>query len=210
MTAPKSVNSQATCLLERLPFAWLRERDVDLLLCSELHAETCVTRFVASRLGVRGDCLGAWVSLGELEGESDLVIAWGAPSRLHLALVENKIAASFQPDQAGRYLARANRWRSESNVASVCTVLIAPADYMTREGANLFDARITYEELAECARAEGDRRSKFLADALFGGVEAYRRGYSPEPNDQVSAVWEAIWHAAQGTAPRLNMQRPQW
>lgn len=38
-------------LSSRTPFAWLRERDIDLLLCAEIHAGEAATRMLARIAG---------------------------------------------------------------------------------------------------------------------------------------------------------------
>jgi hypothetical protein len=87
----------------RSPFSWLRERDIDLLLCAELHACGGPKNLLASRLGYPdSEFSGAWVSHAEHDGESDLIAAFETKDGLVLALVENKIAAPFQPEQGQR------------------------------------------------------------------------------------------------------------
>lgn len=80
---------------ERLPYAWLRERHVDLLLCSELHANGGVARLFAERAGCSGSAIaGTWVSHAEHKGESDLVGRFDATPPV-VGLIENTIAANF-------------------------------------------------------------------------------------------------------------------
>jgi hypothetical protein len=196
-------------LLARTPFSWLRERDIDLLVCAELHAKGALTRLVASRIGAPDAAfVGAWVSHTEIEGESDLIVTFSAEDGRAVALVENKIAASFQPDQAKRYAARAQKLSGFKGVGRAVTVLLAPGDYMSRPGAESFDLRITYEEATTALQAEGDPRSGFLADALEAAVAAYRRGYVMTPDSAVTEMWMACWRTSLRVAPRLNFQKP--
>jgi hypothetical protein len=191
---------------ERPPVAWLRERDVDLLLCSELHAKGPLANFFAVRLGLEGGQLeGAWVSHREDSRESDLVISIVRNSERVWALVENKIAADFQPGQVAAYAERSRRWNADDG--SPCsTVLIAPKDYFSRPGAEDFDVRISYEDMTAALRCGGDPRSAFLADVLLEGVEAYRRGYVPIPDEVVTSLLDACWRLATSVAPLLNME----
>lgn len=78
---------------------------------------------------------------------------------------------------------------------------------MGRPGAEVFDERITYEEVAAVLRAEKDLRSTFLADALVAGIEAYRRGYVMIPDVDVSNMWTACWNVALEIAPMLRFQK---
>jgi hypothetical protein len=191
------------------PFAWLRERDIDLLLCSELYARGALTKLLTRRVGYPGaEFLGAWVSHAENDGENDLVVAFETQDGSVLALVENKIAAPFQPEQGQRYTVRAQRWSTTDGISRVVTVLIAPDGYMSRPGAEVFEVRVPYEELSEALRLESDPRSRFLAEALEAGVEALRRGYVMTPDALVSGMWLACWKTSLQVAPKLNFDEP--
>lgn len=197
-------------LLEaRSPFSWLRERDIDLLLCAELYARGGLTNLLASRVGCPDfEFSGAWVSHAESDGESDLIVAFQTEKGSALALVENKIAAPFQPEQALRYVARAQRWLTSDRIARVVTVLVAPGGYMSRPGAETFEVKIPYEDLSKVLREENDPRSRFLAEALEAGVEALRRGYVMTPDDAVTRMWQACWKLSLKVAPKLNLNEP--
>lgn len=194
---------------DRPAYGWLRERDVDLLLCAELHGQGALERLFARRVCQgQASFIGAWVSQAEIEGESDVIIAWATPRGQVMALVENKIGAPFQPDQAERYLIRAEKAAAQMGVADAVTVLFAPEPYLEMPEAQLFDRRIDYDQAAEVLRSDGDRRAAFLADMLVAGAEMKRRGRVSEPDAAVSAVWRAIWECAVAEAPALRMARP--
>lgn len=196
-------------LLKRSSYAWLRERDIDLLLCAELHAPGALRHKFEEVLGV-GDATfeGAWVSLAELEGENDLVISWFAPGGRIIALVENKIAAEFQPDQGERYAQRAVRWAGTPGVDRVETVLIGPSDYFHRAGADHFGHHLSYEALTESLGNDVDPRAAFLARALTAGIAAYRTGYVPIVDDQVSEVWQEYYSLCKTVSAPLRMAPP--
>lgn len=191
----------------RLPFAWLRERDIDLLLCSELHCRGPVAELLASKIGDKAATVdGAWVSHAEMDGESDLVVTMSGPKGKIVALIENKISAMFQPEQGLRYRTRASRLR-ETGTRPI-TVLVAPAGYHGRDGSEQFEVAISYEEIAAAADESGDPRSIFFASALLGAVESYRRGYVAAPDAAVTDMWSACWQAANRVSPKLRFQRP--
>jgi hypothetical protein len=195
--------------MELPPIAWLRERDVDLLLCSELHARGTLANLFASRLGLEGGRLErAWVSHREDGRESDLVIRMVRDTETVLALTENKIAADFQPGQVNAYAERSRKW-IEADGVRCSTVLVAPKGYFSRSGAKDFDICIAYEDMNAALRCSGDPRSAFLADVLLQGVDAYRRGWVAVPDDIVTSLMEAFWGLATSIAPLLNMKRPE-
>jgi hypothetical protein len=204
-----SPESPFEALLRRAPYSWLRERDIDLLVCSELHADGQLRRLFAERLGLPHETFaGSWVSHAETEGESDLIVKFDLNNRFTFAFVENKIAAMFQPDQGVRYLARANRWLVADRVARVATVLFAPAHYMSRSGAEDFEIAVSYEDAAAALRHDRDTRAHFLANALEAGVEALRSGYVVVPDTAVTDVWQYCWRTSLRVAPKLNFQEP--
>lgn len=196
-------------LQKRSPIGWLRERDIDLLLCSELHVDGPLRRHLA--LGwqkARLEFEGAWVSHNDLDGESDLVVAFRNEAQILILLIENKIAADFQPDQEVRYQARAQRWEAVAENVRVRTALFAPMEYFDRPGGEIFDLRFSYEEIMNALDESSDPRSVFLSDTLREGIAAYRRGYTAVPNESVSDVWTAIWGLAGSETPMLQMKKP--
>ena len=105
-------------LRNRLPAEWLRERDVDLLICSELHSgEGPLHRLlVGGWNGGNAWFGGAWVSYAEPDGETDIAVLFESDSGRLALLIENKIDAEFQPGQPERYRARAERWKASVGV----------------------------------------------------------------------------------------------
>ena len=195
-------------LIARSPIGWLRERDIDLLLCAELHIPGALRdHFAGLWPDDRLQFVGAWVSHTEVNGETDLVIEFRGSGAHFVIFAENKIAADFQPNQALRYAERANHWQRTARVR-VKTVLICPQDYLSRPTCEDFDVPIAYEDLIEVLRNSNDQRSDFLARALAEGIEVYNRGYIAIPDRRATSIWDAIWRAASTDHPALNMKKP--
>lgn len=191
-------------LRDRSPIGWIRERDIDLLLCSELFHNIPLCALIGSVVGFEDPSFeAAWVSVLEADGESDLVVGFTVPGGYGAVLIENKIAAGFQPDQAARYAMRADRLRQEPGLMTAATLLIAPARYLSGSGAEDFDARLSYEQVMGMLQ-DGDARSKFFAHALASGIESSQRGYVMVPNAAVTRVWQAIADEALRIAPALR------
>ena len=187
------------------PLVWLQERDIDLLICAELHADGPLRRQFAKI--AQADCddfRGAWVSHREDDGETDLVVGFGSAQWESLLLVENKVSAEFQPDQPQRYRERARRYDSVPPHPRVTSVLLAPAAYFGRAGSDVFNARVSYEQVIEALADSPDGRVRFLSHALQRAV-LDRRHYVPEPDAAVTALWRAIYRVATNAAPLLNM-----
>ena len=187
MAQPKRL----TELRRRKPTEWLRERDVDLLICSELHVDGGPLQrlFLGGWNGGVATFGGAWVSHRESDGETDIVVSFVSESEVLVLLVENKISAGFQPDQPQRYRERAMRWKEDEGPAfNIETVLLAPADYFGEEESEIFDRQITYEDLIDVLRGADDARSRFLAVMLEDGIESHKEGYVAVPDMVVTEV----------------------
>ncbi len=139
---------------QTISIAGVSERDVDLLLLEEAQSETGFAEWlVEEALGATsdlGECVGARRSVMHLTGESDLEIDYedenGEVSRL---LIENKVGAGLQPQQAERYRQRGDSYLATGKCTTYHTILLAPAQYFGEvDSAKGFDAWRTAHELA--------------------------------------------------------------
>ena len=198
-------------LRNRRPAEWLRERDMDLLICSELYVEEGPLQrlFIDGWNDGTGALEGAWVSHQDSDGETDIVVSFVSNSGSLVLLIENKIDAEFQPNQPERYRDRARRWGQVCGpLVDVETVLLAPAAYFQNEGSDIFDRHVSYEDLIEVLSGAVDARSRFLAVMLRNGLDAHREGYVPVRDEVTTQVWSTFWDIANKEAPRLRMRKP--
>ena len=197
-------------LKKRPAMQWPRERDIDLLICSELHSPGPLRNlFLGGWNSGVAEFDGAWVSCHDVDGESDIVASFKAGANVLILLIEDKIDAPFQPDQPERYRARAQRWQASlPSQSEVRTVLLAPGEYSENEGSDLFDRQISYEDIIAALSGSGDPRTQFLVQTLKNGVVSHERGYSSEPSEATTRVWRAIWDCVDSEAPRLRMKKP--
>src|SRR5690606_2044188 len=103
-----------------------------------------------------------------------VVAEWRSADGDVVVLIEDKLNASFQPDQGSRYAERA-RALAEAGAAAVRTVLLAPQQYLRAANpeARKFDVRLPLEEVIEAARACGCDQD---ADVLAGAVQRVAAG----------------------------------
>lgn len=197
-------------LRNRPPMQWLRERDIDLLVCSELHSDGPLRqRFVGGWSNGVAKFDGAWVSYTEADGETDIVASFKSGPNSLVLLIENKIDAEFQPDQPERYRKRAQRWKAcMSPGDEVETVLLAPDDYFENEGSETFDQQVSYEAVIALLGNSSDQRTRFLAHTLKNGIESYKQGNKPEHSEAATQVWNKIWEMANVVVPQLRMRKP--
>ena len=190
---------------------WLRERDIDLLICSELHCAGSPLHklFVGQWNNGIAQFDGAWVSYIDSEGEADIVASFKSGDKSLVLFIEDKIDASFQPDQPERYRRRAQQWKSRLDPdATVETVLFAPADYLEKVGSELFARKVSYEQAITDLTGADDLMTRFLAQVLINGIESQKQGYKPQYDDAATQVWNAIWEIANAVVPQLRMRKP--
>ena len=173
------------------------ERDIDLLLVEELYSSREFVAWVLARADIAG-CVRASRVLhskrrtrNRREIDIFLECALGDGTRAAL-LIENKLDASEQPDQAESY-------REELNAiagayAQAAMIIVCPSSYLVpnRDFTSKFDARITYEDLARYFQAGQQAlagsladRMEFRAEILEQAIHKSRRGYTPAPNEVI-------------------------
>ena len=198
-------------LRNRPPIPSLRERDIDLLICSELHfPESPIHQlFVSSWNGAAAEFAGAWVSYYESNGETDILAAYKTESMTLILLIEDKIDADFQPEQPERYRDRAESWLAGVKTGiEIETVLLAPDAYFETEGSEVFDRRVSYEDVIIALAESSDSRTSFLAKIMKEGIESHRKGYVKQHNEARTRLWHSIWEIASDEMPQLRMPNP--
>lgn len=138
----------------------LSEAIVDQILVDVLNASTEFRQWFAERVGIKVDnsgFRGAYRSVWQGNGESDVVAEWDGPEGKAVVMVEDKLAVGFQQRQGQRYSIRANSLLESGEAAACVTVLMAPADYLAAANpeARYFDVLLPLDEIAEAAKLKG-------------------------------------------------------
>ena len=191
-----------------------RERDLDLFLLEELTSSPEFLRWFLSELGRREDyqVLEAAKSVATPAGESDLVIRLGLPEPSGpdlVVLVENKIDAALQPQQAERYQERAAVYSNEG--CEVAIVLVAPQQYAgsdsDRKG---FQELVTYEDLLRYLKSTKSLglRAKYKAALLQAAISKAATGWIRVPDDATTVFHRRYWELASAQAPELQLPEP--
>lgn len=193
------------------------ERDVDLLILEELNVcPDFATWWIERVAGNQPDgpkVVKAYHSVPHpVLGESDLVLIYTDPEGEQRAiLIENKIDAAPQPDQAGRYRQRGEAGIAASDWQRYSTCMFAPARYIeATPDAMSYDSVVTYEQVRDWLRSRdsSDGRGHYRADVLDSAIEQNRRGYQPQADERVTRFWRAYWHSASEEFPELEMLEP--
>lgn len=173
------------------------ERDVDLLLIEELYASPAFVGWLAERGGIHGPISDATVLHSKRRTRSrreiDIFVELNVDDGSRCALlIENKLDASEQPDQAESYREELSRVAPDYSCAAM--LIVCPRAYALqhRDFTGKFDATVTYEDLADYFEAriellddDASARAEFRRDLLDQAVNKHRRGYTPIPNEQV-------------------------
>jgi hypothetical protein len=200
------------------------ERDIDLLLVEELHASKGFLIWMAGHVGF-GGAIRSWdvkhsKRRTRSRREIDIFLEITHADRTRSALlIENKLDASEQPDQAESYR---DELRALSGAyARSAMILACPKSYAAEQSAfaGKFDAVVAYEDIATFLRELRDEagselvlRYGFRADIIDQAIYKHRRGYTPIPDRVVgdfnAHYVELLASMAPEIVPGPSMMKP--
>jgi hypothetical protein len=126
-------------------------------------------------------------------------------------LLENKIDAGFQPDQAERYHRRGEEGIQQGTWAEFITCIVAPQVFLNNQsGVEEFDTSISYERLVEWfdQQKEQVERSRYRGAVLRYAAEKTRRKAIGKAVPEITAFWAGYWQLACREFPELRMPQP--
>lgn len=174
-------------------FSDITERDMDLLFMEEF---ICSSDFLDLFLK-RTAFTGARVVKVEQSkthpqwGESDITVIVEKDGQYHGLLVEDKIDAIEQPQQAYRYVQRGNIGIEEGNYISFSTFIIAPQKYLdVNAEAERYQYQISYEECLAVFEGKNDSRSIFKKAQIIQAIDKQKKGYQAVADNRVTAFWK--------------------
>jgi hypothetical protein len=189
------------------------EQDLDLFLLEECVSgrpflswllsqvprwpEDCKELVAAERSATRGN------------GESDLELTLrDNVGRVGMVLIENKLAAGFQPQQLPRYRDRASMYVQQDRCAHASVILFAPRAYTRAREADV-DAVVEYEAVEAWLRGrQPDERLPYKLQLLATALQKHGLGYNPATDLPVTTFWNLYWREATTLAPELRMSDP--
>lgn len=199
--------------MEQFSVAGVCERDIDLLVLEEIISSQDFRHRLTAAVGWSSynlEFIDARRSVTESNGESDLEVSFRDKKRRLKLLIENKISAGFQPDQARRYEERGCSYRERGICDVHATLLLAPRRYIGDSGDKKgFTAAVSYEELL--AWFEGSdigARKDFKRTMLRSAIDRAVLGYQPTADLSVTDFWMGYWKVASERAPQLQMRKP--
>jgi hypothetical protein len=132
----------------RMPFS-INERDLDLLIVEQLHTSQLFVKWLTDELGLTGARFDrALHSVVAEHGETDVLVFFKMGSKRVAVMIEDKIGAAFQPQQAERYHLRGQALCSTGQADHYMSVLCAPSAYLRGVG-DAWTQHLAVEKIAE-------------------------------------------------------------
>jgi hypothetical protein len=190
--------------------ASVHERDIDLLLMEEFHVSPDFARWFAAEAGIpNADFDGAWHSVTDADGETDLLLRVHSSVGRTAILIENKVTAPEQDKQSERYHLRAARAQNEGRFDQFVTAMCAPQTYLDAlPPSSLYQARIPYEAIEDWFAQSDDSRSKWRRRIMAEAIAQGRRGYTMIVNETVTGFHVAFWEYLLRQHPKIVMRKP--
>lgn len=193
------------------------ERDIDLVLFEEFVSNLDFVKWFIKSAADDKPLVTKVISVinsvtqDKESGESDLELFVNLDDGQRLGLlIENKINAQWQKDQAERYHARAKEYKTQATLDRAITVVVAPDKYLTgNESAEVFDARITYEAICEwLAASDNSARTKHKTDILRAALDKSSLSYQMAVDESVTTFYHSLEKLCAAKFAALEMKPP--
>jgi len=188
----------------------VRERDIDLILLEEFHCcEEFVEWFCKTADFENVQFVGAWNSVSNVYGETDLLVCVQQQHKIIGLFVENKIKALEQDNQDGRYHIRAQRAVADGTIDEYHTMIIAPDQYLRNfRTDHAFMSVLSFEKIESWFEGRKDPRSKWRSAIMREAIEQNRRPNNMIKNSTRSQFFEDYWRYLKMNHPSFIMNRP--
>ncbi len=165
------------------------ESEIDSLFVEELHSSTDFQQWVAKKISLKHSYKfnSAWKSIYPITGtQCDIVIQFVNGNNNVILLIEDKIRANEQPNQAERYRKSGEHLVKEKHCDECHTCLLCPNRY-DKDGSigGKYDKKISYEELLVWFKKQPDsKRLQHKQMIIENGIENARIGFKKrtDPN----------------------------
>jgi hypothetical protein len=203
-------------ILEAVPkirIPYVCEHDVDMLFLEELVATPGFLEWLLAHVALAegAELLSAACSVSTSTGESDLEIVVRSAGKTIGVLIENKLDAILQPEQAHRYQQRAGYYVNKGSCDACVTLIIAPRKYFADdEDTKKFDFRICLENIRKWFDGPDipKARKQYIQALLDKALEKGCVGWRLVPDRTVTEFWRKYWEIADRVAPELQMPKP--
>lgn len=187
------------------------ERDIDLLLMEEFHAEPTFVTMFCGAIGLPNNIEfdGAWHSLNDAQGETDLLLRVQNGAERIGILIENKVVAVAQPEQDHRYHLRALRSQEAGRFDRYVTAICAPDSYLSGVPADsAYQHLVSYEQIRDWFLAQSGGRAEWRAAVMQEAIDQGRRGYTMIVHSGRSTFHLGYWEFLKRNYPQFYMRKP--
>lgn len=141
-------------------------------------------------------------------GESDLIVVYVSDYGERFALlIEDKVDAPLQHEQATRYRLRAERDRRFGIYSDYEVLLCAPRFYIENcPDPGNFDHKISLEEIADIIRVKDDVRANYRASFLENAGTKRINAWLREDDGRTNEFWDSAYALATREFPTLEMK----
>ena len=193
----------------RNSYIYTEESDVDSLVVEEVFSSNEFQNWLLKKLSEdykNAEFNGAWKNVTLAYGECDIVIEFLINNKITAILIEDKIKAPEQPNQAERYHKTGKALVEQKKVDRYVTCLLAPRKYF-KPGAPMekYENRISYEDMLEWFEKQTNTdRIQFKKMVLKNGIE--RKGYQQTPDEKTDNFYKYYEKLVRETTPELDYE----
>lgn len=179
-------------------FETVRERDMDFLIMRQFAEDkTFVKELFLSKIGISDDfeVLEVSHSVKTSDGESDIVVVIEHAGEKIGLLIEDKVNADPQENQADRYLIRGGKEKQKKTYKGFYTFIMAPRTYLYEDEENKKVRRKAsgYEFVIPYEAMTGYLHSEFDLAVIKSAVDPKRQRYTPIRDDAVTEFWTKMY-----------------
>ena len=209
-------NGDHLMLKDRPLVSAIKEWQVDYLVLLLCHGSEPFVRFLSDRVGVEvgseGVFGGAWhsvIDFGNRESDLEIKVKDRDGNWVGI-LVENKIDATFQEDQDGRYHRRGEEGLAEGEWQRYVTCLLAPASYLEGTGGLEWDRSVAYEDVAAWLDSQRDDPYATVMATIFRQAILKKDNIAAtkEISEPITEFFREYFAYCQRVAPGLCMKPP--
>ncbi|WP_148649404.1 hypothetical protein [Novosphingobium barchaimii] len=216
-----TISASLPAYLNRDAIGSITERDIDVLVLEGLLRSSDLSSRLATMIGLAPCSIlkTGWRSATDNGTETDIFLLYADDTDRRCAvLIENKVNASFQPNQAGRARLRGQQGRNDNHWDAFRTVLFAPRAYLADVAD--WDAVVTHEAFAEVAKTIACTDFSLMIEALAASSNKHANGsmvaderatvFWKQYRDYLTALMPGIMLTGLGSASSTNAPWPRF
>lgn len=183
------------------------ERDMDFLFMQEF---ACSPDFL--NLFLTSQWHGATIvsiehSKMDADGETDITVIVEKDGSRYGLLIENKIDAVAQPQQAHRYFKRGNNGIKNGDYADFSVFIVAPQKYLDENSeAKLYPHSTSYESVLSLFANKTDSLSIFKRKQIEQAIHKQKVGWQAIADESVTSFWKQYTSFQKRCFPSLRMK----